>query len=220
MLSFSGKLKYIVSYYGGYLAAGLVLILAGVFFAGDIVKKKTTDAFYVTVLDSRVSGQEAAGQAEALGDYLGLGEGETCVIETDYSGAQNLQNAATVSAYMQSGKIDLLIAPAEKFNRYAAAAYLLPLDDEEQPWGDLIKGFETEELLYAALHDYSQGGAVKDIPFSPHEITEDARCYGIYFGDGIYEGYVIGIMANCPHEEYIESALKWFLDITDSAFEE
>lgn len=201
-LSFSEKLRYIVSYYGVYIAAVVVFILLGLFLVRDIIQKKPQEAFYVAVVESGAEEADVEELADRLDIYLGFGETDGgCLIETDYSGEQNMQSAATVSAYMQSGRIDLLIAPEERFNRYAAASYLTPLNDSER---------EPEDLFYASTYDYSKGGAVEKIPFRPHEITDDADCYGIYLRDGIFEGYVIGVMVNCPHEEYIEEALDFF----------
>lgn len=215
-LTFLAKLKYIGSYYGVYLAAAAALILLTLFFLRDIVRKKPQDVFYVAVMESEAQDEDIEKLRDGLSACLGIdGTEGACVIETDYSGAQNVQSAATVSAYMQSGRIDLLIAPAERFNRYAAASYLAPLDGSDVSWENLIQEYRPEELLYAEPYDYGSGGAVEEIPFRPHEATDNARCYGIYLKGGIFEGYVIGIMANCPHEEYAEKALSFFVSGID-----
>lgn len=201
-LSFLEKFRYIVSYYGVYIAAVVAFILLGLFLVRDIIQKKPQEAFYVAVMEYEAEEADVEALADRLDAYLGLDRmGSSCLIETDYSGEQNMQSAATVSAYMQSGRIDLLIAPEERFNRYAAAAYLAPLNDSKR---------EPEDLFYASTYDYGKGGAVEEIPFHPHEDTDDAGCYGIYLRDGIFEGYVIGVMVNCPHGEYIEEALDFF----------
>lgn len=204
------KIRYIVSYYGVYIAAVIVFILLGLFFVRDIVQKKPQEAFYVAVMESGAEEADVKALADSLDAYLGFdGMDGGCLIETDYSGEQNMQSAATVSAYMQSGRIDLLIAPQERFNRYAAASYLALLDDPEKRWSSLLEERDVEDLFYASTYDYGKGGAVEEIPFRPHENTDDAGCYGIYLRDGIFEGYVIGVMVNCPHEEYIEEALDF-----------
>lgn len=215
-LSLSARLRYIISYYGVYIAAAVVFVMLCLFFARDIAQKRPQDDFYVAVLESQAEEADVEELTARLKEYLGFGGAESeCLIETDYSGEQNIQSAATVSAYMQSGRIDLLIAPEERFNRYAAASYLAPLDEPEQEWSGMIQAWEPDELLYASAYDYGKGGAVEEIPFRPHEITEDAKCYGIYLQDGIFEGYVIGVMVNCPHREYIEKALQFFVPEID-----
>lgn len=201
-LSFSAKLRYIVSYYGVYIAAVVIFLLLSLFLVRDIMQKKPQETFYVAVMEYEAEEADVEALADRLDAYLGFeGTDGGCLIETGYSGEQNMQSAATVSTYMQSGRIDLLIAPEERFNRYAAASYLIPLNEPER---------KPEDLFYATVYDYGKGGAVEEIPFRPHEITDEAGCYGIYLRDGIFEGYVIGVMVNCPHEEYIEEAFNFF----------
>lgn len=76
---------------------------------------------------------------------------------------------------------------------------------------DLAEGLNPEDLFYAVPVDYSAGGAITEIPFAPHEASEDAGLYGIYLKGGLFDGYVLGVMYNAPHQEYIKKAVSYFL---------
>lgn len=122
-----------------------------------------------------------------------------------------MQSEATISAYMRSGRVDLVIAPEEVFNRYAATGYLSAFQDcglEE-----LEEQYTADDLFYAEAIDYSEAGAVTELPFHPHEMTENSDCYGICLRDEIFQGHVAGVMVNCPNRERIRTGLQYFLEL-------
>jgi hypothetical protein len=106
---------------------------------------------------------------------------------------------------MQSGRVDLVIAPEEDFNRFASSGYLSTLEEWEDDYG-------IDDLFYAVPIDYTEGGAITEIPLAPHENTKDSECYGVYIRGGIFDGYVIGAMINCPNPERVNDAMKYFLE--------
>ncbi len=206
------KLRYIFSYYGIVILIVIAAAATAVFLVRDIREKKTEDVFYVMVVDRELTEEETSKMQRELSGLLGLdNETRQCVIETGYSSTANMQSEATISAYMQSGRVDLVIAPEEEFNRYAVAGWLSSLSDLGlSEWED---DYTTENLFYATTIDYSQGGAVTELPYHPHEITEDSDCYGICLGEGTFDGYVIGAMVNSPNGEYIQTGLQYFLEM-------
>jgi hypothetical protein len=113
-----------------------------------------------------------------------------------------MQSAATISTYMQSGRVDLLVAKEEDFNLYASTGYLSTID---------YKGTDEENLFYAEQVDYSGGGAVREIPYHPHDKTELSECYGVYIRDGIFDGYVVGVMSNSDKDDYNQKGVEYFL---------
>lgn len=211
-LSLAEKAKYIFSYYG---TAILIMILAAaavVFLIKDIRKKRVDDAFYVMVIDQNLPGDTVDALEQDLSEALGLEPGtQQCRIEAGYSSGANMQSEATISTYMRSGQVDLVIAPEEVFNRYAASGYLSVLKDCGLQ--DLEEQYIIEDLFYAETIDYSEGGAVTEISFQPHEKTEDSGCYGIYLRDEVFQDYVVGIMVNCPNRQRIETGIRYFLNI-------
>lgn len=192
---------HIKDYYIGTIVVGLLLLAAIIFLVHDFSKQQKETELYVAVIDSEWQEEDIEQFRTGVEELLSLDDNtQKCVIESDYSGNQNISSAATTSAYMRTGQVDLVIAPEEKINRYAAADYLLPLKQDD----DIRKVLEKKELkqlFYASLYDYSKAGAVLEIPFHPHEVREDSDCYGIYLGDTVpgLEGYVIGIMKNAEH---------------------
>lgn len=203
------KLQYLVSYYGIAMAVCIIAVCCAIFLITDIKKEKVQDAFFVMAVDAKLQEDEAASMQEELAGLLGLDQKtQRCVIEAGYSGTANMQSEATVSAYLRSGRADLLIAPETDFNRYASAGYLAALTDTK-----LTDLYEMQDLFYAQQIDYSKGGAITEIPFHPHEATASSACYGIYIRNGQFRGYVIGVMANCPHKNYIQDSLAYFLGL-------
>lgn len=209
-LGLSEKCRYIWFYYKAYIIVGLILTAFAIFFLRDIMEKKPDEAFYVMVLDHEMDEERAAELSRALLGALELdADHAECVIETAYSGSGNMESAATVSAYMQSGRVDLVIAPEEKFNTYAVTGYFESLTSPE--YEDLLNDTDKTRYFYASLADYSQGGAVRDIPFHPHVQTEASDCYGIYLPEGEFEGMVIGIMVNGGHKERVVAGMRYML---------
>lgn len=212
-LSLAEKLRYIFSYYGVVILIVVAAIAIAVFLVRDICGKKTEDAFYVMVVDKELTEEDASAMQRELSVLLALDSGtQQCVIEAGYSGSANMQSEATISAYMRSGRVDLVIAPEEEFNRYATAGWLSSLADLGlSEWKD---DHTIENLFYATPVDYSRGGAVTELPYHPHEITEDSDCYGIYLREGTFDGYVIGAMVNSSNGEYIQTGLQYFLEMS------
>lgn len=211
-LSLAEKGKYIASYYGLAAIAMIFAVIVIIFFVSDICKKKTEDAFSIMVADMDLPEDITERMEQELSGILGLDPGlQQCRIEAGYSGRANMQSEATISAYMRSGRVDVIIASEEIFNRYAAAGYLSALRDcglEE-----LEERCSAEELFYAKAVDYSKGQAITDIPCSPHEAAPDARCYGIYLQGEPFGGYVAGVVANCPNPERVRAGMEYFLTI-------
>lgn len=210
-MSLTEKMRYIFSYYGTAILIVIFAAAIAVFLIRDIRKKKIDDAFYVMVIDMNLPGNTATAMEQELSEALGLeSETQQCRIEAGYSGSANMQSEATISTYMRSGQVDLVIAPEEVFNRYASTGYLSALKDcglEE-----LEEQYRIEDLFYAEAFDYSEGGAVTEIPLRPHEVTEDSDCYGIYLRDAVFQDYVAGVMVNCPNRERIRTGVEYFLD--------
>lgn len=178
-------------------------IAAAIFFLQDIRKDTLEEAFYVMVIDSEESEEVVDELQEDLGYWLQLDpETQQCVVETGYAGEAGIQNEAMISAYMQTGRVDLLIAREEDFNRYAVTGYLLALSEEE---------FAGEEYFYAEKVDYSLGGAVSDLPFHPHEKSMDSDCYGIYIRAGVFKDYVVGVMVNTSDDVLALKGIEYFL---------
>lgn len=211
-LSLKEKLEYIFSYYGTAVLIVTAVAAIAVFLIRDINKKRMDDAFYVMVIDRNLPGDSAADMEKELSEKLGLDlTTELCRIEAGYSSGANMQSEATISTYMRSGRVDLVIAPEEVFNRYAAAGYLSSLRDCGLQ--ELEEQYTAEDLFYTEIFDYSEGGAVTEIPFHPHEATEKSDCYGIYLRDGIFQDHVAGIMVNCPNRERIQEGIAYFLEL-------
>ncbi|MGN0204652.1 MAG: hypothetical protein ACI4BB_08915 [Coprococcus sp.] len=208
--SLTEKCQYIWFYYKVYLIVGIILTVFAIFLIEDIREKNPDEAFYVMVLDHELDEERIMNLQLKLAAELNVdSDTAECVIETAYSGSGNAESAATVSAYMQAGRVDLLIAPEEKFNMYASTGYLKPLSLPE--YGEILQNVDKSLLFYATEVDYSQGGAVRNIPFNPHEQTSDSECYGIYLTDGEFAGMVLGIMVNCSHEEQVTAGVRFFL---------
>lgn len=209
------KIKYIISYYGAAMAAILAAAGIAIFLIRDIRSQKAEEAVFIMAADTQISAESVASMQEELERKLSLdAKKQKCVLEASYSGNANRESEATMSAYMQSGRVDILIAPEETFNRYAATGYLMDLEEAIQL--ELFDGLDAagageEDCFYASQVDYSQGGAVTELPYHPHEKTADSEWYGIYLTQGTLKGYVAGIMANCPHRESVKESLRYFV---------
>ena len=217
-LSLAEKGKYIASYYGLAIGAAIFAVVVIAFLVSDICKVKEEDVFSVMVTDLELPEETAGRMEQELSEALGVSGGDgRCRIEAGYSGSANMQSEATVSAYLRSGRVDVLIVPEEKFNRYASAGYLSSL--EECGLIEWEQAYDKEDLFYAETVDYSDGGAVRELPFRPHEATKDSECYGIYLKDGIFSGYVAGVMRNCPNLERIRMGMECLLDIDPGEYQ-
>ncbi|MCC8141647.1 MAG: hypothetical protein LIO56_03815 [Lachnospiraceae bacterium] len=211
-MRFSEKCGYIWSYYKVYIIVAIIAVLFAIFLIRNILNHRSFEDFYVMVLDSPIYEEEDVNSLEiSLSETLGLDPySNLCLVETGYSSDDNnMESAATVSTYMKAGRVDLVIAPEEKFNTYASTGYLKALTDPE--YESLIEGIDPDRLFYAEEVDYSEGGAVYDIPMHPHEQTADSDCYGIYLNDGEFDGMAIGIMINAPHENLVVPGMAFFL---------
>ena len=209
-LSPAEKGKYIASYYGAAIGAAIVAVIVIIFLISDVCKEKREDAFSVMVIDLELPEETAGRMERELSEALGVsGEAGKCRIEAGYSGNVNMQSEATVSAYLRSGRVDVLIAPEKEFNRYASTGYLWAL--EECALEEWEEAYEEEDLFYAETVDYGESGAVRDLPFRPHEVTKDSACYGIYLKDEIFGGYVAGVMRNCPNAESVKAGMEYLL---------
>lgn len=211
-LSMAGKVKYIFSYYGAAIVIVILAVLIAVFLLRDIRKQRVDDAFYVMVIDRNLPGDTAVAMEQELAGALGLDTGvQQCRIEAGYSSGANMQSEATIATYMRSGRVDLVIAPEEVFNRYAATGYLAAFGDCGLQ--ELEEQYTIEDLFYAEALDQSEGGAVTELPFRPHEVTEKAGCYGVYLRDEVFQDYVAGVMVNCPNKERVGIGMRYFLGL-------
>ncbi len=211
-LSLAEKIKYIFSYYGTAIVIVVFAVLISVFLIRDIRKKKIEDAFYIMVIDLNLPGDAAEAMEQELSEMFGLEPGaQQCRIEAGYSSGANMQSEATIATYMRSGRVDLVIAPEEVFNRYAAAGYLSALKDCGLQ--ELEEQYRIEDLFYAEAVDYSESGAVTELRFRPHEVTADSDCYGIYLRDEVFRDYVAGVMVNCPNRERVRAGIQYFLEL-------
>lgn len=209
-MTLAQKARHLASYYGAAVLVVLFAVLCIAFLVKDICKKRPEDAFYVMVIDAELSERDAAAMQEDLSRLLKLdSKTQRCVVEAGYSGGENMQSEAVIAAYMRTGRVDLVIAPEQEFNRYAATGYLYSLDNTEL--SALKEGAAQEDFFYAQLVDYSKGGAVRELPFHPHEKTKASDCYGIYLQSGPLEGYVAGVMANCQNESFAAAGMRYFL---------
>lgn len=209
------KAGYIVSYYGIAIAAAILAAGMIVFFARDFFKEKKEDAFCVMVLGMNLSEEDVLALEKELSKALGLdADTQQCRIESGYSGNGNLQSEAVISAYMRSGQVDLVIAPEEEFNRYAATGYLSPLAESGFP--DIEEAM-PKAAFYAELVDYSNAGRVTDIPFHPHEAAAGAKCYGLYLTGEPFGGYVAGIAVNCPNQERVRKGIEYLLELDEKS---
>lgn len=205
------RLKYIYLYYK-YLILFLFLLIGSViFFLINVFGDKTETAFYVMVLECQMDDEKVSELERLLGEELAIDTKATeVVIETSYTSSNNAQSGATVSTYMKSGRVDLLIAPEEKFNLYSSTGYLKDLS--KKPWNNLIDGISQERKFFSSEVDYSSGGAITEIPMNPHDDTGSANCYGVYLEEKYFGGYVMGMMENAPHESDLEKGAEFFLE--------
>lgn len=207
------KIKYIFSYYGIAIVCLLAGLAAAAFLFGDIQKPRAQEAIFIMAAETELPSQAVSSMQTELAGLLDLdADSQKCVIESSCTGSANRESEASMSAYMQSGRVDLFIAPEEVFNRYASTGYLMELDDARKAGfvDEAAVGRNGKEhYFYASQVDYSQGGAVTELPYHPHEKTEDSGWYGIYLEQGAWSGCVAGIMANCPHREHIKDSLRY-----------
>ena len=176
------KVSYIVSYYGAAIAAVLAAAVLVGFLIGDIQKKTAEESVLIIAAGVEIPEQTVAAMQEELARELALDpQKQKCVIDASNCGNANRQSEASLSAYMQSGRV-----------------YLMELEDAG-----------TKDYFYASQVDYSQGGAVTKLPYHPRKKTRDCGCYGIYLDEGILKGYVAGIAAKSPHQEYGAKSLQY-----------
>ncbi len=206
------KIENLIFYHGIAILVICLAAAAAVFLVRDICRQRAGEVFYVMAAGLELEEPVREGLQEGLAQALAPGEGTLqCMVETACSGRTNMQSEATISAYMQSGRVDLLLAPEEVFNRYACTGYLTEL--RSGGFGGLLEGRGVQELFYASQVDYSQGGAVTELPFHPHEEADGSGVYGIYCGEGVLDGYVAGIMVNCPNKAYVKEGLQYVLSV-------
>lgn len=205
------KLENLIFYHGIAILAVTAAVAAAVFLLRDLGKQRPADVFYVMVAGLQLEEGAEEVLQEGLTRALGLdNQTQQCVVETAYGGRANMQSEATAFAYLQSGRVDLLLAPEEVFNRYAVTGYLTEL--ETGSFSGALADREKRELFFASQADYSKGGAVDSLAFHPHEDTDDARVYGVYCKEGVFGGCVAGVLANCPNKAYVEAGLQYVLD--------
>lgn len=204
------KAQNIWYYYKYAIIFVILLIIASVFFIKDYRKKKVSDTFYVMALEATDIGEEEIESLKkSLIEALDLNPSEEDIlIETGYGSKANAQSEATIFAYMQSGRVDLMIAPEDLFNRYAVAGHLSTLSDAGVEEAAETQG--EENIFYAEPQDYS-GGAVTETRFAPHEKSENADAYGIYLTDGIFKGYVVGSLYKSSHPDQAREAILYMI---------
>ena len=204
------KVSYIFSYYGVAIVCVVICLIFGIWLIRDMTSGRSSEHFYVMVLENEPDYDLVEQAQEELLEILEpLGLECDVYIETGYDVNTGYQMEATISTYMQAGRVDLVVAGEELFNRYAATAYLASFD--ELGLTDLAAAQDPEDLFYAVQADYSQGGSVDELPMDPHNDSGDGQCYGIYVDQGLFEGMVIGVMVNSEHAEYAGTAIRYFL---------
>lgn len=211
-MSLAAKIRYIFFYYGVAILCAAALAVMIVFFVKDYRTKKQEIGFYVMAIDCGITEEEAGRMQDRLAEALEIDpDSGRVLVETGYATRSAMQTEATVLTYMQSGEVDLLVAPEDVFNKYAVTGYLAPLSAEM--YGELLAGRADGDLFFASQVDYSQGGAVRELPFAPHDSSGD--CYGIYLDGSISgNGIVAGVMVNAPNEDRAVKGLSLILEQT------
>lgn len=208
-LSHAKRWAYIWYYFKAHIVVGIILLCFGIFFAADLMSDRPEEAFYVMVLEGEPDEATVTSMEAELDHWLGIdGTAAACCIETSLTNSSDVtESQATVSAYIQSGRVDLVIAPEERFNTYAATGCLKSLTDDE--FAGVLDTVAQEHYFWA--EQIEMEGAVTEIAFNPHAQTADSDCYGIYLTEGPFEGMVLGILVNCPHGELVLQGMTYFV---------
>ncbi|MCC8141371.1 MAG: hypothetical protein LIO56_02405 [Lachnospiraceae bacterium] len=209
-MKFSEKCRYIWSYHKIPIIVVIIAAVLAVYFGWDIKNNSIKEDFNVMVLDTEIGVEETESLEFDLSVVLGLDtEKKKCLIETNFTtNEEDMASAIQVTTYLESGRTDLVIVPEETFNTYAENGYLEILTEPE--FDAVLDGIEEDRYFYAEevmyrLDEYQ-------IPMHPHEKTENSDIYGIYLTEGDFEGKVIGIMRNAPHEDLVVPGVEFFLN--------
>ncbi|MDF2510547.1 MAG: hypothetical protein K0S04_413 [Herbinix sp.] len=191
-MSTQEKINYLWEYYRLHALGGILTIAAIIYVIYQIVTPNISTQFYAAIIDSSLSTDAVETYTEDFSDYLELNPKleDIQINDTFYlnSGSNyNIQQALT--AYIAAREVDVIIAPESQFLSYAQNDYFTKLSE----------ALPTD--IYSSLTDR----------FVLSSTTEDSEknAYGIYlndsdlFKDVTYDGepYVLGILANYPHEE-------------------
>ncbi len=186
------KMNYLWEYYRLHALGGILAIAAIIYVIYQIATPNINTQFYAAIIDSSLSTEAVEEFASEFSDYLDLNPKleDIQINDTFYlsgSGNYNIQQALT--AYIAAREVDVIIAPESQFLNYAKNDYFTKLSE----------ALPTD--IYSAMTDR----------FFLSETTEssDKNAYGIYLNDSdLFEGvtydgepYVLGILANYPHEE-------------------
>jgi hypothetical protein len=186
------KMNYLWEYYRLHALGGILAISVIIYVIYQIATPNINTQFYAAIIDSSLSTEAVEEFASEFSDYLELNPKleDIQINDTFYlsgSGNYNIQQALT--AYIAAREVDVIIAPESQFLNYAKNDYFTKLSE----------ALPTD--IYSSMTDR----------FFLSETTEisDKNAYGIYLNDSdlfkgvTYDGepYVLGILANYPHEE-------------------
>ena len=191
-MSTKEKMNYLWEYYRLHALGGILAVAAIIYTIYQIATPNISTQFYAAIIDSSLSTETVEEYASEFSDYLDLNPKleDIQINDTFYlnSGSNyNIQQALT--AYIAAREVDVIIAPESQFLNYAQNDYFTKLSE----------ALPTD--IYSSLTDR----------FYLSETAEDSEkhAYGIYLNDSdlfkgvTYDGepYVLGILANYPHEE-------------------
>jgi hypothetical protein len=189
-------MKNYIRYYGLYLLIFCALAGVAAFFLADYHRKRPEEALFVLIVDANLENGKIAEFRTKLAEALGINEAE-CIVDAAAASRGNTALEASALAYLESGRVDLLIAKESQFNSYAVSGLL-----KEQ---GALSNSETDGY-YAARYDYSNAGAVTEFPFAPHD-KEHGTLYGFYLSAESLSGFAVGVPLNAPHESLAQKAL-------------
>ncbi|GEM_PF-5018048 len=202
------KVRYIWDYYHLYLILIPALILIVIFLIVSPGRKSEQGEFFVLIVGTSLNEDQNSEMEKVLTQVTGLNK-DKIVIDT-YA-METEREAASASAYMRSGRVDLLIGPDKVFNRYAVSGYLQELKSEDIEAESIVhqRSFYARQIEFDTVGAFSEN----DFVFAPADKSKGAKCFGIYpekinQSIGIPDQSVWGYMKNAPHKGSCQKALK------------
>jgi hypothetical protein len=193
-MSFQEKISYLLEYYKFQaiaIVAGIALII---YIVHMLLNPSPTTQFYVAIVDNPISEDVLKQYENNFTKQLQLNpKRETVEFNTNFmfnsddTYAMNMKQA--LSTYVAAKEIDVIIAPKSVFHDYAYYGYFSKLSDQ----------LPTD--IYSSLTDKFYITDTED----DHEKSD----YGVYLADtklfkdtaNSSDPYVLGILANSPHED-------------------
>lgn len=212
-MDFSQKVEYFKNYYFKKLLAVIVIGGFALWILITMLSPKPERILNVAFINYPLEQEELNRMKTDLTEILNLDEEkQELFFDTSYDLInQDYASAEKITTYTYTGEIDVFIAPASQFTKYAFSETFYPLTDLLPT--DLYSTFEAEDLLVSKTR-------ANDEEIFPVDATGPEGVYGIYLRDHeLFKDFetamdppVLGVVITAKNKENAITYIKYLLD--------